>query len=405
MKLALISDDYLPHSTRVGAKMVHELARELVYQGHQVTVITPKLKVRASSLLEDSLDGVVVWRFQCGPLKDVGKVTRAINESLLSHNAWRAINRQVKEHTFDGIIYYSPSIFFGSLVAKLKQRCKCKSYLVLRDFFPQWVVDSGLIRQGSLIERYFRFFESVSYKNADTIGVMSQRNLDIFNKKTNHRFRASILRNWASIKPHQVSDNAKNLRHNLGLRGKIIYFYGGNIGHAQDMENLMRLVRSMQTYDNVHFLFVGQGDEVQLITDLAAKWQLSNFSYLPSVSQDEFRDILGQVDVGLFSLSAKHTAHNFPGKLLGYMVQSLPILGSVNQDNDLINLMLDNNAGFVSVNGDDDSLLANAVTLYESHDLRRKIGLAGYNLLKKEFAVSSVALTISGSFWRGNESF
>ena len=113
MKIALISDDYLPHSTRVGAKMVHELARELVYQGHQVTVITPKLKVRESSLLEDSLDGVVVWRFQCGPLKDVGKVTRAINESLLSHNAWRAINRHVKEHTFDGIIYYSPSIFFA----------------------------------------------------------------------------------------------------------------------------------------------------------------------------------------------------------------------------------------------------------------------------------------------------
>ena len=159
MKLALISDDYLPHSTRVGAKMVHELARELAYQGHQVTVITPKLKVsRASLLQEDSLDGVVVWRFQCGPLKDVNKVTRAINESLLSHNAWRAINRQVKEHTFDGIIYYSPSIFFGPLVAKLKTRCKCKSYLVLRDFFPQWAVDSGLIRQGSLIERYFRFF-------------------------------------------------------------------------------------------------------------------------------------------------------------------------------------------------------------------------------------------------------
>mgnify|MGYP000137799508 FL=1 len=42
MKLALIVDDYLPHSTRVGAKMMYELARELLFQGHQVTVITPK---------------------------------------------------------------------------------------------------------------------------------------------------------------------------------------------------------------------------------------------------------------------------------------------------------------------------------------------------------------------------
>lgn len=404
MKLALIVDDYLPHSTRVGAKMMHELARELLLQGHKVTVITPKSGVDSSSFQSESLDGVVIWRFQSGPLKDVAKVTRVINESLLSFNAWRAITRRVKKDTFDGIVYYSPSIFLGPLVEKLKKRCNCKSYLVLRDFFPQWAVDSGLIRKDSLIERYFRFFEAITYNNADMIGVMSHRNMEIFNEKTDHRYRASILRNWASIEPHQVMGSTKNLRQRLGLKDEVIYFYGGNIGHAQDMKNLMRLVRSMQKYNNAHFLFVGQGDEVHLINDLAVEWKLGNFSYFPSVSQDEYRDMLAQVDIGLFSLSAKHTAHNFPGKLLGYMVQSLPILGSVNQDNDLINLVVDNTAGFISVNGDDDSFLANAVKLYDSLDLRRKIGLAGYNLLSNEFAVSSIALSISESLEKVNES-
>ena len=84
MKLALIVDDYLPHSTRVGAKMMHELARELLLQGHKVTVITPKSGVDSSSFQSESLDGVVIWRFQSGPLKDVAKVTRVINASLLS---------------------------------------------------------------------------------------------------------------------------------------------------------------------------------------------------------------------------------------------------------------------------------------------------------------------------------
>ena len=35
MKLALIIDDYLPHSTRVGAKMFHELGLELLGKGHE----------------------------------------------------------------------------------------------------------------------------------------------------------------------------------------------------------------------------------------------------------------------------------------------------------------------------------------------------------------------------------
>ncbi|MCR4214790.1 hypothetical protein NKU63_14510, partial [Enterobacter cloacae] len=43
MKLALIIDDYLPNSTRVGAKMFHELAQEFIRRGHDVTVITPDI--------------------------------------------------------------------------------------------------------------------------------------------------------------------------------------------------------------------------------------------------------------------------------------------------------------------------------------------------------------------------
>lgn len=400
MKLALLCDDYLPHSTRVGAKMLHELARGLVLLGHQVTVITPQSNASPSPLLSETLEEVVVWRFECGPIKDVSKFRRAINESLISLYAWRQIRKQVKEDTFDGIIYYSPSIFFGPLVAKLKKLCTCKSYLVLRDFFPQWAVDAGLIKKGSVIDHYFRFFETVTYRNADMIGVMSPGNLEIFNHKTDGRYKASVLRNWTGIEPHNVIDVNANLRQRLGLKDEIIFFYGGNIGHAQDMNNLMRLVRRMQKFNNAHFLFVGQGEEVELINKLAIQWKLSNYSYLPSVTQDEYRDMLTQVDVGLFSLSAKHTSHNFPGKLLGYMLQSLPILGSVNQDNDLINLIQDNRAGFISVNGDDEIFFDNATKLYKNRELRNKIGLAGNALLHKEFTVMNAASIIT-EFFRG----
>lgn len=401
MHLALIIDDYLPHSTRVAAKMFHDLAKEMVLQGHQVTVITPHFDRGKPHLIQDTLDGVSIWRFMSGLIKDVPKVKRAVNETLLSYRAWRSIEGLVKENTFDGIVYYSPSIFFGGLVASLKKRCNCQSYLVLRDFFPQWAIDSGLIRSGSLIERYFRIFEEYSYKQADNIGVMSQRNLEIFEAATKKRFPTSILRNWAGLSPHKLSTNAINLRNYLGLTDEVIYFYGGNIGHAQDMSNLMRLARGMQLYEKAHFLFVGQGDEVELIQKLATKWKLNNFSYLPSVNQEEFKNLLTQVDVGLFSLSAKHTAHNFPGKLLGYMVQSLPILGSVNQGNDLMKLVNDNEAGLISINGDDDLFLSNAIKLQESIELRKSIGEAGYRLLAREFSVATISSTIISALTKG----
>ncbi|NDJ57189.1 glycosyltransferase family 4 protein [Enterobacteriaceae bacterium 4M9] len=400
MKLALIIDDYLPYSTRVGAKMFHELALELVSRGHSITVITPDFGLN-KSFERSFLEGVEVWRFKSGPIKDVGKIVRAINESLLSLRGWHAIKKHVNDNTFDGIAYYSPSIFWGGLVRRIKKRCQCPSYLVLRDMFPQWVIDAGMLHADSFFAKYFRFFENYSYNQADRIGVMSERNLEIFQRDRSN-MPGEVLRNWASLKPVAQDEKFSSIRVKLGLQGKIVYFYGGNIGHAQDMTNLMRLVRGMQSCSNAHFLFVGQGDEVTLINKLAQEWSLTNFSYIPSVDQQEFKKILAEVDIGLFSLSANHTAHNFPGKLLGYMVQSLPILGSVNYGNDLLDIVNGNNAGFIHVNGDDSGLLQSAQRLYENNALRIKVGQCSYRLLEEQFSVQSAADIIESALEKKN---
>ncbi|MEG9361341.1 glycosyltransferase family 4 protein [Vibrio cholerae] len=393
MRLALIIDDYLPHSTRVGAKMFHELACHYVALGHEVTVITPA-NGQKRALVKERIDNVNIWFFSSGAIKDVSKVQRAINESLLSVRAWFAIQSEVKPDSFDGVVYYSPSIFFGYLVEKIKARCHCKSYLVLRDLFPQWVIDSGMIKKGSLIEKYFRFFEKWSYKQAETIGLMSKKNKELFDSLTDKSYPTEVLRNWAQLRPHSVGSEHVGIREKFNLENKLIFFYGGNIGHAQDMANLMRLVKAMKSYENAHFLFVGQGDEVNLVNELAKKWGLDNFTYLPSVDQDEFKNILSEVDIGLFSLAANHTAHNFPGKLLGYMVQSIPILGSVNDGNDLQEIVNHNGAGYISINGQDDLLFENALNLYQNPQLRNELGTNAYKLLENEFSVAASAENI-----------
>ena len=169
----------MPRSTKVGAKMVHELACEYVKEGHEVTVLTPNPNQKERLVIEQ-LDGVTILNFKSGEIKNVNKVKRAINETLLSFNAWIATKDYFKKHKFDYIIYYSPTIFFGPLVKRLKKLWGVKSYLILRDIFPQWAVDQGLIKKGSLIERYFKYFEKINYDAADTIGVMSKKNLEWF---------------------------------------------------------------------------------------------------------------------------------------------------------------------------------------------------------------------------------
>ncbi|MCC8381324.1 glycosyltransferase family 4 protein [Xenorhabdus sp. PB30.3] len=396
MRLAIIVDDYLPHSTRVAAKMMHELSLELLNQGHDPIVITPDTNYKSLNLTTIIIEGIKVIKFPSGKIKDVPMITRAFNESLLSIRAWNYLKVILKSEKIDGVIYYSPSIFFGSLVDKIKEIWGCRSYLILRDSFPQWVIDEGLIKENSIIAKYFRYFEKKNYLAADYIGLMSTKNLEVFQRNNPNFEKSEVLYNWADISPKKI--DSCNIREQLNLSGKVIYFYGGNIGKAQDMGNLLRLAKKMKSFPSAHFLFIGQGDEVSLLKEYKEKFNLSNITYLPSISQEEFKKVLLSIDIGLFSLSQHHKIHNFPGKLLGYMVNSIPILGSVNKDNDLMTMINESSSGLVSINGDDDKLFNSAVELLNNKELRERIGKNAFNLLKEKFSVQSAAKNICDKF-------
>jgi glycosyltransferase involved in cell wall biosynthesis len=393
MRIALLTDEYLPTGVRVHAKMIHELAIEFERNGHSAVVITPGYPDQSSRLIIDSIDGIEVWRFRSGYTRGVGLVRRAINEWLLSFRAWHAIAAGVNANGFDLCINYSPTIFFGPLARKLKQK-GTYIYQIQRDMFPQWAIDQGLISQRSLPALFFRYYERLNYSVADCIGLQSKVNLELFREAFPSYKNVKILMNWSSTSPLLETEGRSTARKDYSLSGKIVFFYGGNIGHGQDMANIMRLAKNLVDYDVAHFLIVGQGDEFDLIKELKSRWELNNVTILPSVSQLEFRRILTTVDIGLFSLSNKHTAHNFPGKLLGYMVESIPILGSVNHGNDLLTLVNEHDAGFVYVNGQDDLLMRAAMKLLEDKEMRQDRGMNARALLLQYFSVKSAATSI-----------
>ena len=391
MRLLLIVDDYLPHGKKSTPKMVHDLAVQLYKNGHSVSVLTPLPNIKKNFAI-NILDKVTVISFKSGELKNASNIKRAINETLLSHKGWSNAKKYLESNYFDGIIYYSPSIFFGPLVSKLKKKWNCKSYLILRDIFPQWAVDNGLMKNRSLIYYYFNFFEKLSYKAADRIGVMSNSNIKYFRNRFKSINKFEVLFNWSSIS--KVPKVKTKYRDKLSLKEKIVFFYGGMMGYAQQMMNLVELAKKLQNRNDVHFVFVGNGDEVDMIIKEIQNNNLSNITYLPPVSQAEYLEMLNEFDIGLFSLHPSHKTHNFPGKLLGYMDYEKPILGCVNQGNDLKDIVNENKAGFVFQTGNIEGMLSRAVDLINDKKLRVLMGRNGKKLLKDKFSALSASQKI-----------
>ena len=131
-----------------------------------------------SALVE--LDGISVLRLKTPEHKNISRIRRAMAEILMPFFMIRNFRKSVLNSAhWDAIIWYSPTIFLGPFIYFLKRRNACPSYLILRDIFPAWALDLGLIRKG-FAYYFFRIFERFQYSIAECIGVQASGNLDYF---------------------------------------------------------------------------------------------------------------------------------------------------------------------------------------------------------------------------------
>jgi glycosyltransferase involved in cell wall biosynthesis len=388
LRLLLVVDVFLPTYTSASVQM-YDLAVALARLGHECIVVTPDPCVRELFALEPT-NNFSILRIRSVPLKQIKLVRRAINELFLSTNMWQGYRGSpVASEPIDGVIFYSPSIFFGRFIAKLKVLHGCRAYLILRDIFPDWAADLGVMWKGP---HYwlFKAFARYQYSVAERIGIESPANRKYFASSGR---QIEILRNWIDV---QFSSAPLILPDEL--RDRRILVYAGNMGVAQDMDNLLRLARRLADRDDVRLLFIGSGTEVPRLQLEARRMHLKNVVFHAQVESDKLRQLLRSCHIGLLSLSPKLRTHNIPGKLLSYVEAGLPVLGSVNFGNELKQIVEEAGAGIVAWNGDDDALLDAATKLLDDEPLRSRLSLAARRLCETQFSSSLAGAQVERFF-------
>lgn len=344
MRIALIADAFPPLRCS-GAVQLRDLSLELLAQGHEPTVLIP-----ASYLDEDwcveTWKGVRIVRLKAPPTKDIGYVRRTFSECCMPFSMLRNLRKSpVGNEKWDGVVWYSPTIFLGPVAHALKRASGCRSYLILRDIFPEWAVDVGLMGR-SFPYRFFKMVEKYQYSVADVIGVQSPANKGYFsNWVLGSNRRVEVLHNWLAEAP----DTGCSISiENTHLAGRKIFVYAGNMGIAQGMGVLLDLAESMQERKDLGFLFVGRGTGVQRLREGATARGLTNVAFHDEIHPSEIAGLYAQCHVGLVALDRRHKTHNVPGKFLSYMQGGLPVLASINPGNDMVRLINDRRIGRVT---------------------------------------------------------
>ncbi|MEA9598541.1 glycosyltransferase family 4 protein [Polynucleobacter sp. AP-Sanab-80-C2] len=332
IKTVVIIGDAYPPLQSSASQQLKDLAIEFLNQDIIPTVITSDSELMSPYLVE-SVDGVKILRLKTLRYKDVSLIRRALAEISMSFFMIRNYQKSsMTSSRWEGIIWYSPSIFLSLFVYYLKIINACQVYLILRDFFPAWALDLGLIKKG-----FFYYFakccEKFQYSVADFIGIQSFGNLGYFRKcAPSLQKKIQVLQNW--LAPIPVSYCSISVSE-LPIANKKIFIYAGNMGVAQGMGVLIELAEILLYRSDIGFLFVGRGADVERLKLEAKNKGLVNTFFFDQIKSDQIPGLYAQCHVGLIALDPRHSTHNIPGKFLSYLQSGLPVLAIINKENDL----------------------------------------------------------------------
>jgi glycosyltransferase involved in cell wall biosynthesis len=380
-----------PDVTR-NTNMYTDLTAEFLKNGHEVYVAAPDNYSNNVSYE----GGIKVLRIKTLPLFNTSIVRKGIANLLLPYQYKRAIALYFKNICFDLVVTPTPPITFIEVASNLKKKYHAKIYLILRDIFPQNAKDLDLIKN-PFVFSYFRRKEKKLYRIADSIGCMSQKNIDfvhIHNPEVNPN-KLHLLPNWTSVK--ETIGKGLDIKLRYGLKDKFIAIFGGNFGIPQKMEFLIEVAQKIREKKEILFLFVGEGTQMIKIRKKVFDEGLENVMILNQLPRDEYLELLRECDIGLVNLSDKFTIPNIPSRTLSYWSLKLPVLAAVDKNTDYCNLLKKSNGGLCSITGNIETYIDNLLLLYNNPEKRKQMGENGYNYLINELNSERAYKTIVSS--------
>ncbi|OSI69442.1 glycosyltransferase family 4 protein [Bradyrhizobium canariense] len=392
MQIALISTDYPPLRTSAAVQL-RDLAQQIAGLGHHPVVIVPSPMSGKPWMLE-RMDGIEVLRLAAPPTRSPSFARRAIAEMWLPFAMLRSMRRSpFASAKWDLLVWYSPPVFFGPLVAVLRRKCRAKTYLILRDIFPEWALDLGLINRGPVFF-LFKAVAAIQYAIADVIGVQTPSNLAYLSSWASPSRRIEVLHNWLRITPDIGCSIALE---KTALAGRKIFVYIGNMGVAQGLDIFLELIERSLDRTDIGFVFVGRGSEFARLQQEKASRGLKNTLFFDEIDSCEIPGLLAQCHVGLVALHPDHKTHNIPGKFVSYVQYGVPVLARVNAGTDLQRLIEDEQVGKVYVGDSVSELKRLAVELVDDAGQLRAMAERGRKLGRSMFSPIAAARQIVAS--------
>lgn len=373
-----------------------DLMREFIKRGNDVYIASPtERRFGKPTHLIDS-PNCHILKIKTLNIQKTNIIEKGIGTLLLESQFDRAIRKYWGNVNFDLILYATPPITFNKVIERVKRRCGCRSYLMLKDIFPQNAVDLGMMKEGSFLHKMFRRKEGRLYQISDKIGCMSPANCEyvIKHNPTVDSAKVELCPNAVEpteIKPLKAEERESVLKKYGISTDKTIFIYGGNLGKPQGIDFLLKVIEANEKRTDSHIVVVGNGTEYPKIQAWFEENNPMNATLLSALPKADYDRLVIACNVGLIFLDPRFTIPNFPSRLLSYLENSMPVLLATDVNTDMGGIAERKGFGLWSQSGDLPRFLDNMMNLAKNKNRIKEMGEKGKGYLLDNYTVDKVA--------------
>ena len=341
MKRILYIHQYFKTPKEPGGTRSYWIAKELLKNGYQVTMLTTSSKI-TSKTEKIQIEGIDVIYLKVPYNQKMGILDRLFSFlSFMVKSTWLAIRLK----NIDLVIATSTPLTIGFPALVIKKFKKIPYIFEVRDLWPEVPIQMGGLKNKFLIQ-LANCFEKIIYKNASHIVALSPGMADGVRRKNIQNSKISMISNMAKIDAFWPREINHDLMVQLGLSKesfKVIHF--GALGLANGAMTIIKSAILLKDNSSIEFIFIGGGSTEEELIEVCSEHNLKNVHFSGKFPMEKTSEIVNFCDVSIVSFMDLPILYtNSPNKLFDSLSAGKPII--VNSAGWTKDLVEDNQCGY-----------------------------------------------------------
>lgn len=386
-RLIFINRFYAPDLSAT-AQILTDLCRRLAADGHDVTVLTSRMRYddpKDELPAEEVIDGVRVVRVATTRFGRARLLYRLADYLSFYVTATIALLGLVQRGDLVVAKTDPPLISVPAALITWVKRAKLVNWL--QDLYPEVAAAVGVKGVSPAVEKIIAAMRDWSLRRADHNIAVGELMAERLRARGIPERSISVIQNWSSDGDIAPVDAATNpLRAEWGYNPTdFVVAYSGNLGRAHEVDTLLAAARILSQRSDIRFLFIGGGHHVEELQAKAAADGLTNIALRPYQPRARLAQSLGVGNVHWLSLRPEFEGLIVPSKFFGIAAAGRPVIAVTQARGEIARIVTAHECGVVVEPGQGEALAARIVELANDRSVCLAMGQRARAMLESQY--------------------